>query len=414
MVSPMHSCQRQRHANKLGLFVIALLSWHKVIGQTCKPKDCIDLKCFKVSTARDGKYIYPAKTSFSKLKVTCNQTADSVGGWIVYMRRFDGSTSFKQVWDKYKKGFGYQGDGSESWLGNEKVYQLIKSFEGGKAQLRVEGYLLNGTSCNVTSDDFMLENEAEDYMLRFGHTVDFQSVPGVAADWESHKDMPFATPDHTLGNDACFKAHTGGWWFTKTGGCYRVYLTGKYATTDVSVRGMHIKTLGDSNTLKASAMMFRPTKKIRACHNPCKSGGTCEYVESTNSHRCICAKEYCGANCETANPCKHGGTCVFNAVEKKISCKCVEPNTGAHCDDGDEVEPDTSAQLTAISIASVLVVLVIAVVIVTTINKNKQRRLQEEERLAKEEEERERERLLAAIKKKEDNKGFFDYLFPSE
>ena len=77
-------------SDEFRVFLVVLLSWYKVLGQNCKPKDCIDLKCYRVSTATNGEYIYPDSTSFPKLKVTCDQTSDG-GGWIIYVHRFDGS-----------------------------------------------------------------------------------------------------------------------------------------------------------------------------------------------------------------------------------------------------------------------------------------------------------------------------------
>ena len=86
---------RQRHATKYSLFLVVLLSWYTVFGQNCKPKDCIDLKCYRVSTADGGPMIYPESISFTKIEVTCKQTGDG-GGWIGFMRRFDGSLSLKK------------------------------------------------------------------------------------------------------------------------------------------------------------------------------------------------------------------------------------------------------------------------------------------------------------------------------
>jgi len=57
----------------------------------------------------------------------------------------------------------------ESWLGTENVYQLIQSFvyKGGLAQLRIEVYDFDGTSCVTTLDKFELKDETGGYMLLF-------------------------------------------------------------------------------------------------------------------------------------------------------------------------------------------------------------------------------------------------------
>ena len=138
--------------DEFGVFLVVLLSCYNVLGKICKPKDCIDLKCYRVSTM-DRAYIYPESTPFSKLKVTCNQTSGG-GGWIFYLRRFDGSVPFNNTWAQYKDGFGEQGETKEFWLGNENVYLLVKNFKGGKGQLRIEGYQFDGKSCHTTCDDF--------------------------------------------------------------------------------------------------------------------------------------------------------------------------------------------------------------------------------------------------------------------
>ena len=157
--------------NEFNVFFVVLLSWYTALGQICKPKDCIDVKCYRLSTATHGEYIYPDSTSFSKLKVTCDQTSDG-GGWIIYLHRFDGSVAFNVTWAEYKNGFGEQGENMEFWLGNENVYQLVKSFKDGKAKFRFEGTLSNGTSGYIMADDLSLENETDRYRLRFGKTVD--------------------------------------------------------------------------------------------------------------------------------------------------------------------------------------------------------------------------------------------------
>ena len=380
-----------------------------MFGQNCKPKDCIDLKCYRVSTANDGAMIYPESISFSEIQVTCKQTGDG-GGWIVYMRRFNGSLSFKRKWVDYKSGFGEQGESQESWLGNENVHQLIKSFTskgGGGAQLRIEGYAFNGSSCVTRLDNFALLDETNKYKLKY--TAGISTVPYGMGDWEYSKDTWFLTFDKSDENP-CFKEFSGGWWF---GLCHRAYFTGTYPKNKTtSTEQFYIRSF--KMPLKAADMLIRPMNAVRACDNPCKHGGTCKYIAATKTHRCFCPETHCGAKCEWKNPCKYYGACVYSLDKKQISCMCVGSHTGKYCDEiretETETEPETQGKVIIIAVASLLVVLVVVGGIATAmiVANKRQRARQEQEMLARKEEER--QSLLQAEKGKEEE-GFFAYLF---
>ena len=99
------------------MFAFAL--WDIVPAQhQCEPRDCYDLKCFGVSTAKDGPHtIYPGNSELASLQVSCDQETDN-GGWIMYQRRVDGTLNFTRNWQDYNDGFGTDGDGTtELWLG---------------------------------------------------------------------------------------------------------------------------------------------------------------------------------------------------------------------------------------------------------------------------------------------------------
>ena len=375
---------------KSSLFLVVLLSWYTVFGQHCKPKDCIDLKCYRVSTADGGAMIYPESISFTKLEVTCKQTGDG-GGWIVYLRRFDGSVAFNRTWADYKGGFGEQGESKESWLGNENVYQLIKSFasKGGGAQLRIEGYAFNGSSCVTTLDKFVLMDETNKYRLQFADGV--STMRGGIKDWEYSRDTWFLTTDNSY-EHFCFKQFSGGWWY---GTCHRAYFTGKYPKDKTTITdNFYIRKF--EMPLKAADMLVRQTMAVRTCNNPCKNGGTCEYIEDIDNHRCVCPKTHCGPKCASSNPCgETNGTCVYSPDSKDVSCV----NT-VNTVPGGTVMPLSSVSTTlvvgGIVVSCLLVVLVGAIVTWIIMGK-------EQQRLAREEEER--ERLLA------EEGGYFAYLF---
>ena len=367
---------RQRHANKFCLFLVVLLSWYKVFGQNCKPKDCIDLRCYRVSTAHGGARIYPESISFTKIQVTCKQTGDG-GGWIVFMRRFDGSLSFKRTWDNYKSGFGEQGENQELWLGNENLYQLVKSFESEGARLRIEAYSSNGTNCVTTLTHAKFTDELNNYVFTFNTGA--STHKGVVDDWLYTRYSYFATFDRTQGYDTCFSNYSGGWWY---GLCHHVYFTGQYPKNNHKWSGdFYIRHF--PAPLKAVDMLFRPMNHIRACNNPCNNGGTCEYIEATNNHRCVCPETHCGAKCEKVNPCKTGETCVYSAETTKISCVGQDGYR-------DGPKPQSMKNAAVIGIACLFVVLAGGAIATAMILFNKRQHAQEKERLARRNEERER------------------------
>ena len=61
------------------------------------------------------------------------------------------------------------GENKEFWLGNENVYQLVKSWQKRMARL---SFGLKEPSLSELVDDFRLENETDRYRLRFGKTFD--------------------------------------------------------------------------------------------------------------------------------------------------------------------------------------------------------------------------------------------------
>ena len=414
--------------DEFSVLLVVLLSWYNV-QCICKPKDCIDLKCYRLSTATHGETIYPGSTSFSKVKVTCHQTSDG-GGWIIYVHRFDGSVAFDVRWAEFKNGFGEQGENKEFWLGNENVYQLVKSFKNGKAKFRFEGTLSNGTSGYITADDFSLENETDRYRLRFGKTAD--SAGGrIKGDLEYHRDAIFATRDKLPFRAYCMDRRKGGWWFKV---CQNLYLTGLYTTNEfISNEGMFSWRLGRQNVgnqkktrnLRTAYMMFRPLEIDRPCRNPCNLG-TCKYMESSDSYSCQCLSTHCGPMCES-NPCHNNGGCVYNSKTGKISCVCVGNFTGTYCNgtvaatttaatatttpttttttaptNATETTETTATRGTFLNVIGITSLLLLLAGIIICIIIVKKRRAREK----KEKEETERQKLLA-----EQESSFFSSLF---
>ena len=298
----------------------------------CRPKDCYDLKCYNVSKAKDGPHtIYPDAPDLPSLPVSCDQETDG-GGWIMSLRRLDGTVNFTRNWDAYKRGFGQNGGSmTELWLGNENVYQLLQSNGTTEWELRIEVDAFDETTRSIVSSNFRMLSESIKYKIVWdgdgGHS------PVIQGDWNFHMDVFFRTIDRV--EQECIgelDQYRGGWWY-RYGECTRLFLTGEYVNkTEKTYKSIAVNNFKHGYSLKRARMMLRPTNGNRSCNNPCKNGGTCEHVADPIGHRCACTSESCGATCEVVNPCKNSGTCEVDAITKIATCKCDAEFTGLTCE----------------------------------------------------------------------------------
>ncbi|KAI0238572.1 Ficolin-2, partial [Lamellibrachia satsuma] len=314
-------------ANKCRVVAFFTVLWAAVFCQnTCKPKDCVDLKCFRVSTAKDGPHtIYPGIPSLASTKVSCDQIT-SGGGWIVYQRRVNGRVNFTRLWEDYKNGFGEQGGpDTELWLGNEIVYQLTNKYT---CQLHVGAVAYDNTFCSMQAENFRLEKESEYYKLQYGNTGSLINMK--ARDMNYQRNKKFLTKDHTGNSGRCTKVYSGGWWF---GQCVIIFLNGKYEPNNTnSYNSIYVDSFKGSQALRGSHMLFRASDSgSRACNNPCLNNGVCEYVAASSSHRCVCPKTHCGVKCEKPNTCENNGLCLYDATKQTTLCKCAAGFTGPLC-----------------------------------------------------------------------------------
>ena len=301
--------------NMAVVFAFALLG--VVAAQSdCRPNDCYDLKCYRVSKGNDGPHtIYPSMPQLTSLQVSCDQATDG-GGWIMLQHRIDVTVNFTRNWKEYKYGFGDHGDNTtELWLGNEKVYQVLQSIGSTEWQLRIEVDAFDGSGCWVVASNFRMNNEALRYSMDWDNVS--ASVIELVFDWNYHKLIPFNTLDNNEGHDdmkACVDRFKGGWWYDD---CFAIFLNGRYGkramASSMSISFLSFKYHG---IFKRSRMMFRPQNEVIPCNNPCKNGGACEYNAATNSGNCRCTAEFSGSMCESIYNDTHSG--IYNDTDSDI------------------------------------------------------------------------------------------------
>ena len=181
-------------------FAFAFNLWDMGAAQMdCIPRDCYDLKCYRVSKAKDGPHtIYPSMPpldSLHHLQVSCDQVTDG-GGWIMYQRRVEGTLNFTRNWEEYKYGFGDPGDNTtELWMGNENVYQVLQSYGSStKWELRIEADAFDGTGCWVVASNFRMNDESLRYSMDWDNVTAYKA--DIVSDWNYHKLIPCPTLDN--------------------------------------------------------------------------------------------------------------------------------------------------------------------------------------------------------------------------
>ena len=288
------------------LLLILLICNNAQCTDMCKPRDCVDLRCYGISTVRDGPHtVYPDIASLpDPLDISCDQVSAG-GGWTVWMRRSDvtNDVDFKQTWEAFKDGFGLQnGSESEFYLGNEVVHQITSNYTGKNGELRIEGVSRRNKSMIIAANMFSLGDEASRYMLHLGVE---QVNEGVMVNGLTYHDKkPFSVGERLCQN--IYKQHY--WWFGEK--CALIFLFGPNRSPmdgfTIIYHVMFMKSTKKKNMpLKRVVMLFRPFNETRVCDNPCKNGGTCEYVAANDTtpetYSCKCAYGYWGPNCRKSD-----------------------------------------------------------------------------------------------------------------
>ena len=170
-----------------------------------------------------GVYTINLKSIMSPVSVYCDQDTDG-GGWIVFMRRKDGSVNFNRLWSDYKHGFG--SPEGEFWVGNEFLYMITKAKP---LQLRIDMEDFNGHTAFAVYEEFKVGTEEDKYRL---HVTGYSGTAGdslidTMASFFKHAGMQFSTTDSDNDNyiDNCAKDNKAGWWYNH---CYGAKLTGPY------------------------------------------------------------------------------------------------------------------------------------------------------------------------------------------
>ncbi|XP_071810697.1 uncharacterized protein [Apostichopus japonicus] len=173
-------------------------------GETCYSlyTDCQDV--YDAGYSRSNVYtIKPIGWPGLPFNVNCKM--DNGGGWTVFQRRTDGSTSFYRNWAEYKNGFG---DENSFWLGNEKLHYLTNQRN---YTLRIDTISSGGTVRYAKYAEFQIESVGNNYrMNKLG------THSGNTGHYFYHnRGEQFSTYDRdndSCGKFDCAEKHRSGWW----------------------------------------------------------------------------------------------------------------------------------------------------------------------------------------------------------
>lgn len=208
------------------------------------PRDCS--QALLNGEASSGLYtIYLNGNRSQPNEVYCDMTSDG-GGWIVFLRRLDGSEDFYRNWRTYEAGFG--NPRGEFWLGLEKLHKITSQ---GQYELRVD-LRDHGETAYALYDMFTVGDARSRYRVKVN------GYSGTAGDSMTyHNGRSFSTFDKD--NDSaitnCALSYKGAFWYKN---CHRVNLMGRYGDNNHSqgVNWFHWK--GHEYSIQFAEMKLRP------------------------------------------------------------------------------------------------------------------------------------------------------------
>ncbi|XP_035785022.1 microfibril-associated glycoprotein 4-like [Anopheles albimanus] len=191
--------------------------------------------------------IRPPASSVAPFKAFCEQRYQQ-GGWMLLMRRFDGSLNFTRSWTDYRDGFGDVA--AEHWIGLERMHRITTS---DYYELLVYLKDFDGVVKTARYSEFEVANEANGYRLNLGTFVEGNAKDSLRA---SDGSM-FSTydRDNDLHAGSCAAFYASGWWYRN---CMNANLNGLYRQHDPNNATMNWFGFHDDlQGLKEATMMIR-------------------------------------------------------------------------------------------------------------------------------------------------------------
>lgn len=176
----------------------------EAINATQYPANCVEAIG---ESNKNGIYkILIPEYSSEPFEVFCGGDSTHGRGWIVILRREDGSVNFERDWESYKKGFGDLD--CDFFIGMEKLYAITAK----PVKLLIALWDFDNGYAYQTYEKFAIGSEREWYALQ-----KLGASNGTAGDSLSYaKGAKFATVDYNNGND-CPRTSRGAWWYV---GCH--------------------------------------------------------------------------------------------------------------------------------------------------------------------------------------------------
>ncbi|KAH8262862.1 hypothetical protein KR044_001231, partial [Drosophila immigrans] len=172
-------------------------------------------------------------------------------GWMVVLKRFDGSTNFFRDWQHYQKGFGNLS--SEFFIGLEKLHAITYA-RPHELYIQMEDFDLNTRYARY--DHFIIGNENSYYKLE-----KLGNYSGNAGDGlRENENMRFYTSDKDNKIDCAQNRISAGWfdYCTQAQNLFGMYLRGPFKNI-LKYKGLRWDTWrGEDYSLKSAQMMIRP------------------------------------------------------------------------------------------------------------------------------------------------------------
>ncbi|XP_059197376.1 angiopoietin-related protein 4-like [Centropristis striata] len=220
-------------------------------------RDCSQL--FVRGQRASGVYTIQPENS-QPFNVYCEMTTEE--GWTVIQKRYDGSQSFNQLWESYKRGFGSLND--EFWLGLENIHSLSKQ---GDYVLQVALSDQAGEQ-HEASYRFQLDGEEKQFSLHLQQEEEASSPSGLQENimTSGESGLPFSTADrdNDLSPDVnCAQLLSGGWWFSS---CGESNLNGRYQRRQNTLRQQQLRrqsmfwtsSKGQNSSVKRTLLKIAP------------------------------------------------------------------------------------------------------------------------------------------------------------